>query len=175
MKDWGVKTHNIRQSIVPPEEDFTFSIPTVISAALRAAEKAIIVRRFKVIGKSHPRLDGPETATGRATNTVDVVLPSMLQPALSQFRPPRKDQAPRHQPSARTSGRRGGLTADDVPRKRFGFTIQDERFSPAKSALRGRCHRRSCRRRRRNGGGGHRLHQLPSYEELPGPSASMTL
>jgi CO/xanthine dehydrogenase Mo-binding subunit len=36
------------------------------------------VRRFKVIGKPYPRLDGPDTVTGKAAYTVDVGLPAML-------------------------------------------------------------------------------------------------
>jgi CO/xanthine dehydrogenase Mo-binding subunit len=85
------------------------------------------VRRFKVIGKSHPRLDGPDTATGRATYTVDVVLPSMLQAKL--FRSSVPHAKIRRLDTSRARGLAGVaavLTADDVPRKRFGFTIQDE-------------------------------------------------
>ena len=40
------------------------------------------MRRFKVVGKPHPRLDGPDTVTGHAAYTVDVVLPSMLHAKL---------------------------------------------------------------------------------------------
>src|SRR2546430_11586525 len=40
------------------------------------------MKHLKVVGKPHPRLDGPETVTGRATYTVDVVLPSMLHAKL---------------------------------------------------------------------------------------------
>ena len=86
-----------------------------------------IVRHFKVVGKPHPRLDGPDTVTGRATYTVDVVLPSMLHAKLFRSSVPHaKIQAPRREPGARANGRRGGSDGRDVPRKRFGFTIQDE-------------------------------------------------
>src|SRR5947208_15307003 len=40
------------------------------------------MKHLKVVGKPHPRLDGPETVTGRATYTVDVVLPSMFHAKL---------------------------------------------------------------------------------------------
>ena len=85
------------------------------------------MRRFKVIGKSNPRLDGPDTVTGRATYTVDVVLPSMLQAKL--FRSSVPHAKIRRLDTSRARGLAGVaavLTADDVPRKRFGFTIQDE-------------------------------------------------
>jgi CO/xanthine dehydrogenase Mo-binding subunit len=82
---------------------------------------------FKVVGKPHPRLDGPDTVTGRAIYTVDVVLPSMLQAKLFRSSVP-------HAKVKRLDGSRARalpgvaavLTAADVPRKRFGFTIQDE-------------------------------------------------
>src|SRR5207253_10053375 len=40
------------------------------------------MKHVKGVGKPHPRLDGPETVTGRATYTVDVVLPPMLHAKL---------------------------------------------------------------------------------------------
>ena len=40
------------------------------------------MRRFRVVGKPYPRLDGSDTVTGRANFTVDVVLPSMLHAKL---------------------------------------------------------------------------------------------
>ena len=85
------------------------------------------MRRFKVVGRPHPRLDGPGTVTGRATYTVDVVLPSMLHAKLFRSSVPhakirRLDPArARALPGVSTV-----LTAGDVPRKRFGFTVQDE-------------------------------------------------
>ena len=37
------------------------------------------MRSFKIIGKPEPRLDGPETVSGSAQYTVDVVLPGTLR------------------------------------------------------------------------------------------------
>ena len=34
--------------------------------------------KFKVVGKAHPRLDGPDKVTGRAKYTFDITLPGML-------------------------------------------------------------------------------------------------
>ena len=36
--------------------------------------------KLKVVGKPHPRLDGVETVSGRATYTIDVVPPGGTQP-----------------------------------------------------------------------------------------------
>ena len=86
-----------------------------------------IVRHFKVVGKSHPRLDGPDTVTGGANYTVDVVLPSMLQAKL--FRSSiahAKIQRLDVSRARALAGVAAVLTARDVPRKRFGFTVQDE-------------------------------------------------
>src|SRR5262249_25291841 len=65
---------------------------------------------LKVVGKSYPRIDGPETVTGRATYTVDVVLPSMLHAKLfrSSVRHACQDPTSRCEPGARANGRRGG-------------------------------------------------------------------
>jgi carbon-monoxide dehydrogenase large subunit len=85
------------------------------------------VTRFKVVGKPLPRLDGPETVTGRATYTVDVVLPSMLHAKL--YRSPLAHAKISRLDVSRARALRGVaavLTAADVPRKRFGFTVQDE-------------------------------------------------
>ena len=86
-----------------------------------------IVRHFKVVGKPHPRLDGPDTVTGRATYTVDVVLPSMLQAKLFRSSVPHAKIQRLDVSRARAlTGVAAVLTAGDVPRKRFGFTVQDE-------------------------------------------------
>jgi CO/xanthine dehydrogenase Mo-binding subunit len=82
---------------------------------------------FKVIGKSYPRLDGPDTVTGRAAYTVDVVLPSTLHAKLFRSSVPHAKIRRLDTSRARAlAGVAAVLTADDVPRKRFGFTVQDE-------------------------------------------------
>ena len=92
------------------------------------------MRRFKVIGKPYPRLDGPDAVTGRAAYTVDVVLPSMLHAKLFRSSMPHAKIRRLDASRARAlAGVAAVLTADDVPRKRFGFTIQDEEiFAGAK-------------------------------------------
>jgi carbon-monoxide dehydrogenase large subunit len=85
------------------------------------------VTRFKVVGSSLPRLDGGETVTGRATYTVDVVLPETLHAKL--FRSPLPHAKIRRLDVSRARelpGVAAVLTAADVPQKRFGFTVQDE-------------------------------------------------
>ncbi|HXV82382.1 MAG TPA: xanthine dehydrogenase family protein molybdopterin-binding subunit [Candidatus Binatia bacterium] len=98
--------------------------------SLRAREKnylSPLVKRFKVIGKSHPRLDGPETVTGEARYTVDVLLPSMLHAKLFRSSVPHAKIQRLDVSRARAlPGVIAVLTASDVPRKRFGFTVQDE-------------------------------------------------
>ena len=85
------------------------------------------MRRFKVVGKPHPRLDGPDTVTGHAAYTVDVVLPSMLHAKLFRSSVPHAKIRRLDASRARAlAGVAAVLTAGDVPRKRFGFTIQDE-------------------------------------------------
>lgn len=85
------------------------------------------MRRFKVVGKPYPRLDGPDTVTGRANYTVDVVLPSMLHAKLFRSSVPHAKIGHVDVSRARMlPGVATVLTADDLPRKRFGFTIQDE-------------------------------------------------
>jgi CO/xanthine dehydrogenase Mo-binding subunit len=85
------------------------------------------VRHFKVVGKPHPRLDGPDTVTGRATYTVDVVLPTMLHAKLFRSSVPHAKIQRLDVSQARAlTGVAAVLTAADVPRKRFGFTVQDE-------------------------------------------------
>src|SRR5262245_1016999 len=82
---------------------------------------------LKVVGKSYPRIDGPETVTGRATYTVDVVLPSMLHAKLFRSSVPHAKIQRLDVSQARAlAGVAAVLTAGDVPRKRFGFTVQDE-------------------------------------------------
>ncbi len=85
------------------------------------------MRRFKVIGKPHPRLDGPDTVTGRAAYTVDVVLPSMLHAKLFRSSVPHAKITRLDTGRARAlAGVTAVLTAENVPPKRFGFTVQDE-------------------------------------------------
>jgi CO/xanthine dehydrogenase Mo-binding subunit len=85
------------------------------------------VRDFKVVGKPQPRLDGPETVTGRSTYTVDVALPSMLHAKLFRSSVPHAKIRRLDVGRARALGGVATvLTAADVPRKRFGFTVQDE-------------------------------------------------
>ncbi len=85
------------------------------------------MKDFKVIGKPYPRLDGPETVTGRAAYTVDVVLPSMLHGKLFRSSVPHaKIQRLDVSRAGGLAGVMAVLTAADVPRKRFGFTVQDE-------------------------------------------------
>jgi CO/xanthine dehydrogenase Mo-binding subunit len=85
------------------------------------------VRSFKVIGKPYPRLDGPDTVTGKAAYTVDVGLPSMLHAKLFRSSVPHAKITRLDVRRARElSGVAEVLTAEDVPRKRFGFTVQDE-------------------------------------------------
>jgi CO/xanthine dehydrogenase Mo-binding subunit len=82
---------------------------------------------FNVVGKSHPRIDGPDTVTGRATYTVDVVLPSMLHAKLLRSPVPHATILGVETSRARAlPGVAAVLTAADVPRKKFGFTVQDE-------------------------------------------------
>ena len=85
------------------------------------------MRHFKVVGKSYPRLDGPETVTGEAAYTVDVLLPSMLHGKLFRSSVPHaKIQCLDVSRARALAGVTAVLTAADMPRKRFGFTIQDE-------------------------------------------------
>jgi CO/xanthine dehydrogenase Mo-binding subunit len=85
------------------------------------------VTRFKVVGTSLPRLDGGETVTGRATYTVDVVLPGTLHAKLFRSSVPHAKIRRLDVSRARAlNGVAAVLTASDVPRKRFGFTVQDE-------------------------------------------------
>ena len=85
------------------------------------------MKHFKVIGKPHPRLDGPDSVTGRATYTVDVALPAMLHAKL--FRSSVAHAKIRRLDVSRAKALAGVaaiLTAADVPNKRFGFALQDE-------------------------------------------------
>ena len=87
------------------------------------------MKHFTVVGKPHPRLDGSDTVTGRAAYTVDVVLPSMLHAKL--FRSSVAHARIRRVNTSRAlslPGVAAVLTADDVPRKRFGFSVQDEQI-----------------------------------------------
>jgi carbon-monoxide dehydrogenase large subunit len=85
------------------------------------------VTRFKVVGQSVPRLDGNETVTGSASYTVDVLLPGTLHAKLLRSSVPHASI--RHLDVSRARelpGVAAVLSAADVPRKRFGFTVQDE-------------------------------------------------
>jgi CO/xanthine dehydrogenase Mo-binding subunit len=85
------------------------------------------VTRFKVVGNSLPRLDGSETATGRGTYTVDVLLPETLHAKLFRSSVPHAKIRRLDVSRARAlPGVAAMLTASDVPRKRFGFAVQDE-------------------------------------------------
>lgn len=85
------------------------------------------MKTFKVVGKSHPRLDGPDSVTGRATYTVDVALPEMLHAKLFRSSVPHAKLRRLDVSRARAlDGVAAVLTADDVPRKKFGFGVQDE-------------------------------------------------
>jgi CO/xanthine dehydrogenase Mo-binding subunit len=85
------------------------------------------LKRLNVIGKPHPRLDGLETVTGQAAYTVDVALPAMLHGKLFRSSVPHAKIRRLDVSQARAlAGVIAVLTAADVPRKRFGFTVQDE-------------------------------------------------
>jgi CO/xanthine dehydrogenase Mo-binding subunit len=85
------------------------------------------VKHFKVIGKPHARLDGPDSVTGRAVYTVDVALPSMLHAKLFRSTVPHAKIRRLDVSRARAlTGVTAVLTAADVPAKRFGFAVQDE-------------------------------------------------
>jgi carbon-monoxide dehydrogenase large subunit len=85
------------------------------------------VTRLKVVGNSLPRLDGADTVTGRAAYTVDVVLPGTLYAKLFRSSVPHAKIHGLDVSRARAlSGVVAVLTASDVPRRRFGFTVQDE-------------------------------------------------
>src|SRR5437867_12689819 len=98
------------------------------------------MKHLKVVGKPHPRLGGPETVTGRATYTVDVVLPSMLHAKLFRSSVPHAKIRRLDASRARAlPGVLAVLTAGDVTRKRFGFTVQDEEiFADGKGRRGGR-------------------------------------
>ena len=85
------------------------------------------MKQFRVVGKPLPRLDGVDSVTGRATYTVDVALPGLLHARL--FRSPFPHAKIRRLDASRARALPGVaaiLSAEDVPRKRFGFGIQDE-------------------------------------------------
>jgi carbon-monoxide dehydrogenase large subunit len=85
------------------------------------------VKRLKVVGKPLPRLDGVDSVTGRATYTVDVARPGLLQARLFRSSLP---HAKIHRVDLRRARALPGvtavLTAGDAPAKRFGFGVQDE-------------------------------------------------
>ena len=90
---------------------------------------------FRVVGKPQPRLDGPETVTGRAAYTVDVLLPGMLHAKLFRSSVPHAKIRRLDASRARLlTGVAAVLTASDVPRKRFGFTVQDEELFAGEKA-----------------------------------------
>jgi CO/xanthine dehydrogenase Mo-binding subunit len=87
------------------------------------------VKNFKVVGKPLPRLDGPDSVTGRAIYTVDVALPEMLHIKLFRSSVPHGKIRRLDVSRARAlNGVAAVLTADDVPAKRFGFGVQDEQL-----------------------------------------------
>jgi CO/xanthine dehydrogenase Mo-binding subunit len=87
------------------------------------------VKNFKVVGKPLPRLDGPDSVTGRAIYTVDVALPEMLHVKLFRSAVPHAKIRRLDVSRARAlNGVAAVLTADDVPAKRFGFGVQDEQL-----------------------------------------------
>ena len=90
--------------------------------------------KLKVVGKPHPRLDGFETVSGRATYTVDVVPPGALHAKLLRSPLPHAKITRLDTSRARAlPGVAAVLTADDVPSTRFGFSLQDEQiFASAK-------------------------------------------
>ena len=90
------------------------------------------MKQFKVIGKPEPRLDGAEIVSGSAQYTVDVVLPGTLHVKL--LRSPLPHARIRRVDASRAralAGVAAVLTADDVPAKRFGFSLQDEQIFAA--------------------------------------------
>jgi CO/xanthine dehydrogenase Mo-binding subunit len=90
------------------------------------------VKNFKIVGKPHPRLDGPDSVTGRATYSVDVALPEMLHAKLFRSSVPHATIRRLDVSRARAlDGVAAVLTADDVPTKRFGFGVQDEQLLAA--------------------------------------------
>ena len=87
------------------------------------------MKNFKVVGKPLPRLDGPDSVTGRAIYTVDVALPEMLHVKLFRSAVPHAKIRRLDVSRARAlNGVAAVLTADDVPAKRFGFGVQDEQL-----------------------------------------------
>jgi CO/xanthine dehydrogenase Mo-binding subunit len=85
------------------------------------------MKAFRAIGKPQPRLDGPDTVSGHAKYTVDILLPDMLHAKLFRSSAPHALIRSLDVERARSlSGVAAVLTARDVPRKRFGFTVQDE-------------------------------------------------
>ena len=87
------------------------------------------MKNFKVVGKPLPRLDGPDSVTGRAIYTVDVALPEMLHVKLFRSSVPHAKIRRLDVSRARAlNGVAAVLTADDVPAKRFGFGVQDEQL-----------------------------------------------
>jgi CO/xanthine dehydrogenase Mo-binding subunit len=91
------------------------------------------VKHHKVVGKSLLRLDGPERVSGDALYTADIILPSMLHARL--FRSPIPHGRIRHLDVSRARGLRGVvavLSAEDLPKKRFGLSLRDEEIFASK-------------------------------------------
>jgi len=85
------------------------------------------VSKFKFIGKPLPRIDGPETVSGKATYTVDVRLPGMLTVKLLRSPLPHARIRSINVSRARAlPGVTALLSAADMPVRRFGFSLQDE-------------------------------------------------
>jgi len=91
------------------------------------------VKHHKVVGKSLLRLDGPERVSGNALYTGDIVLPSMLHARL--FRSPMPHGRIRRLDVNRARSLRGVvavLTAEDLPKKKFGLSLRDEEIFASK-------------------------------------------
>jgi len=85
------------------------------------------VRRHKIVGKSLPRIDGPETVSGQALYTADILLPSILHARLFRSAIPHGRIRRLDVSRARSlEGVVAVLTAADMPKRRFGSTLRDE-------------------------------------------------
>jgi CO/xanthine dehydrogenase Mo-binding subunit len=107
-----------------------FELPIFIFPALSGP--AEVLTNYKFIGKPQVRLDGADTVTGRAAYTADVLLPDMLHAKLlrSSVAHGKIQRLDVHRARS-LPGVAAVLTARDVPRKRFGFTVQDEELFAA--------------------------------------------
>jgi carbon-monoxide dehydrogenase large subunit len=85
---------------------------------------------FKVLGKSHPRVDGREKVTGRATYAADVYLPGMLMcKLLTSKRPHARIVRIDTSQAERLPGVRSVITGKDFPDVHFGSgALKDRRI-----------------------------------------------